>query len=336
MYIRILSTCISTYFLICVFPNVKRFCQQWISYYIICFVNDFLLYRLAFEIKIILNLHNHKINLQLTVGSHLFLRVTSQLHVFFSVVNGVVSNSSHFLNCLPKSLPDFTFFLVFLEKIFSPLFTSLVFAWYCERILNLADKLLMDLRRASSPVYGRQWSRSSNGTESRSPSMSPAHRKQLGGVGGVSTVKRTQNVATKAAAQRLAKVMALQNKDNEEDDDEDHGFKFAAPSSIINDSSNLPAVSFARRNRSQSPAVKFRDLRILRNRPDLSWSGRAYSSIKLYMITRLSFWFSGFSRFRSLSLNSVFVFMIWLDRQKPNRASDFSAFFVYWKTIKVW
>ncbi|VVB17449.1 unnamed protein product [Arabis nemorensis] len=114
----------------------------------------------------------------------------------------------------------------------------------------------MDLRRAGSPVYGRQWSRSSNGTESRSPSMSPAHRKQqLDGVGGFSTVNRTQNVATKAAAQRLAKVMALQNKDNDEDDDEDHGFKFAAPSSTINGNSNLPAVSFARRNRSQSPAI---------------------------------------------------------------------------------
>ncbi|EOA20330.1 hypothetical protein CARUB_v10000636mg [Capsella rubella] len=105
----------------------------------------------------------------------------------------------------------------------------------------------MDLTRARSPVYARQWSRSSNGTESRSPSMSPAHRNQLGGgVGGLSTVKRTQNVATKAAAQRLAKVMALHNNDDDDDDDE---FKFAQPSSgAING-------SFARRNRSQSPAL---------------------------------------------------------------------------------
>lgn len=109
-------------------------------------------------------------------------------------------------------------------------------------------------------MYGRQWSRSSNVTESRSPSKSPAHRNQIGSVGGLSTVKRTQNVATKAAAtkaaaQRLAKVMALQNKDNEEDDDDDddHEFKFAPPSSgAING-------SFSRRNRSQSPAVIFRD-----------------------------------------------------------------------------
>ncbi|XP_010421179.1 PREDICTED: coiled-coil domain-containing protein SCD2-like [Camelina sativa] len=105
----------------------------------------------------------------------------------------------------------------------------------------------MDLTtRARSPVYARrnQWNRSSNVTESRSPSMSPAHP------GGLSTVKRTQNVATKAAAQRLAKVMALQNKDNEEvddDDDDDHDFKFAQPSS--------GGATFARRNRSQSPAI---------------------------------------------------------------------------------
>ncbi|KAL1226217.1 Coiled-coil domain-containing protein SCD2 [Cardamine amara subsp. amara] len=118
----------------------------------------------------------------------------------------------------------------------------------------------MDLRRPSSPMYGRQWSGSSNGTEStRSPSMSPAHPKQLGGIGGLSTVKRTQNVATKAAAQRLAKVMALQSNENEEDDDddddEDHGFKFAPPSGTINGTNNLPAVSFSRRNRSPSPAI---------------------------------------------------------------------------------
>jgi hypothetical protein len=105
--------------------------------------------------------------------------------------------------------------------------------------------------------------------------MSPAHRKQLGGIGGFSTVKRTQNVAAKAAAQRLAKVMALQNKDNgdedDEDEDEDLSLRFAsaslkparhAPSSISstgsnssNGNNNLPAVSFAPRTRSPSPAL---------------------------------------------------------------------------------
>ncbi|CAH2064795.1 unnamed protein product [Thlaspi arvense] len=133
----------------------------------------------------------------------------------------------------------------------------------------------MDRRRAGSPVYGRQWSESSNSTESTSPAMSPAHRKQLGGVGNFSTVKRTQNVAAKAAAQRLAQVMALQNKDNgdedDEDEDEDLSLRFAstslkparhAPSSLSstgsnssNGNSHLPAISFAPRNRSPSPAV---------------------------------------------------------------------------------
>ncbi|KAF8081571.1 hypothetical protein N665_0879s0026 [Sinapis alba] len=132
----------------------------------------------------------------------------------------------------------------------------------------------MDRRRAGSPVYGRQWSDTSNSTESSSPAMSPAHRKQLGGVGAFSTAKRSQNVAAKAAAQRLAKVMALQNKDNgeeedEEDEDEDLSLRFAptslkparhAPSSLSSTGSNgnsklPPAVSFAPRNRSPSPAL---------------------------------------------------------------------------------
>ncbi|KAL1217307.1 Coiled-coil domain-containing protein SCD2 [Cardamine amara subsp. amara] len=133
----------------------------------------------------------------------------------------------------------------------------------------------MDRRRAGSPVFARQWSESSNSTETTSPAMSPAHRKQLGGIGGFSTVKRTQNVAAKAAAQRLAQVMALQNKDNgdddEEDEDEDLSLRFASPSlkpsrhapssfsstgsNSSNGNSNLPAVSFLPRTRSPSPAL---------------------------------------------------------------------------------
>lgn len=108
----------------------------------------------------------------------------------------------------------------------------------------------MDLRRAGS--------RSSNNIELRSTPASPAHRNHLRGVGvgGYSPVHRNQNVATKAAAQRLAKVMALQNKyDDDDDDDDDDEFKFAAPSSAINGISNVPAVPFASRNRSPSPAV---------------------------------------------------------------------------------
>ncbi|KAH0923284.1 hypothetical protein HID58_023302 [Brassica napus] len=111
----------------------------------------------------------------------------------------------------------------------------------------------MDLRRAGS--------RSSNNIELRSTPASPAHRNHLGGVGvgvgGYSPAHRNQNVATKAAAQRLAKVMALQHKydDDDDDDDDDDEFKFANPSSAINGISNVPAVPFAGRNRSPSPAI---------------------------------------------------------------------------------
>ena len=111
----------------------------------------------------------------------------------------------------------------------------------------------MDLRRAGS--------RSSNNIELRSTPASPAHRNHLGGVGvgvgGYSPAHRNQNVATKAAAQRLARVMALQHKydDDDDDDDDDDEFKFANPSSAINGISNVPAVPFASRNRSPSPAV---------------------------------------------------------------------------------
>ncbi|WZZ01040.1 hypothetical protein YC2023_073368 [Brassica napus] len=109
----------------------------------------------------------------------------------------------------------------------------------------------MDLRRAGS--------RSSNNIELRSTPASPAHRNHLGGVGvgGYSPAHRNLNVATKAAAQRLAKVMALQHKydDDDDDDDDDDEFKFANPSSAINGISNVPAVPFASRNRSPSPAI---------------------------------------------------------------------------------
>jgi hypothetical protein len=59
--------------------------------------------------------------------------------------------------------------------------------------------------------------------------MSPAHPQSRLGQGATrfSTVKRTQNATAKVAAQRLAKVMALQTSVDENDDDEEHGFRFA-------------------------------------------------------------------------------------------------------------
>ncbi|OMO91368.1 hypothetical protein CCACVL1_07135 [Corchorus capsularis] len=117
----------------------------------------------------------------------------------------------------------------------------------------------MDRRRTGSPVYGRQWS----GGSSNSGSSSPAHpqsRLQPGAAGGMSTIKRTQNVAAKAAAQRLAQVMASQTPDDDEEDD-DLGFRFGGPpvpTSFSNNSLNhntLPSISVTRPHRSPSPAL---------------------------------------------------------------------------------
>ncbi|CAN0906106.1 Coiled-coil domain-containing protein SCD2 [Linum grandiflorum] len=127
----------------------------------------------------------------------------------------------------------------------------------------------MDRRRTGSPVYGRQWSGGSSSTGSSSPAMSPAHpSSRLGG--GMSTIKRTQNVAAKEAAQRLARVMASQtahDDDNDNDDDDDLGFRFSnqsappPPSNLGNGFSHsgknsaTPAISFTRGNRSPSPSL---------------------------------------------------------------------------------
>ncbi|RZC17435.1 Coiled-coil domain-containing protein SCD2 [Glycine soja] len=104
--------------------------------------------------------------------------------------------------------------------------------------------------------------------------MSPAHpQSRLGPTSatGLSTVKRTQNVAAKAAAQRLARVMASQNTtadDGEDDDDLDFRFSAPSPASLSSFSSNsgsnrsasanataIPPISVARPNRSPSPAL---------------------------------------------------------------------------------
>ncbi|KAI5569564.1 hypothetical protein BDE02_12G085200 [Populus trichocarpa] len=124
----------------------------------------------------------------------------------------------------------------------------------------------MDRRRAGSPVYTRQWSnesRGSNSTGSSSPApMSPAHpNSRLSS--NMSTIKRTQNVAAKAAAQRLAQVMASsQTADDDEEDDLDFRFP-ARPAPVpassgfssINHRGSSNGVSVTRPNRSPSPAL---------------------------------------------------------------------------------
>ncbi|XP_050223961.1 coiled-coil domain-containing protein SCD2 [Mercurialis annua] len=123
----------------------------------------------------------------------------------------------------------------------------------------------MDRRRTGSPVYTRQWSGTSSSTGSSSPVMSPAHRFNSS----MSTIKRTQNVAAKAAAQRLAQVMASQTTgDDDDDEDDDLGFRFSAPpphapssfSSSNNNNNNHSGsnnnnILIGRPNRSPSPAL---------------------------------------------------------------------------------
>ncbi|KAK9926558.1 hypothetical protein M0R45_023781 [Rubus argutus] len=122
----------------------------------------------------------------------------------------------------------------------------------------------MDRRRPASPVYSRQWSGGSSSPGS-SPAMSPAHpQSRLNpSATGFSTIKRNQNVAAKAAAQRLAQVMASQTTADDDEEDDDLGFRFAgqpphAPSSYSSNGANnggsgLPAIS-TRSTRSPSPA----------------------------------------------------------------------------------
>ncbi|KAK6920454.1 hypothetical protein RJ641_014132 [Dillenia turbinata] len=144
----------------------------------------------------------------------------------------------------------------------------------------------MDRRRTESPVYSRQWSGSSSGGSS-SPAMSPAHpHSRLGGAAsgssGLSTIKRSQNVAAKAAAQRLAQVMASQTADDDDDDDDDDlGFRFPgavsparssfsstvnnnhSSSNNNNNSNSVSVFSSSRTNRSPSPAVNLRNFNSL-------------------------------------------------------------------------
>ncbi|KAF5743657.1 hypothetical protein HS088_TW08G00242 [Tripterygium wilfordii] len=97
--------------------------------------------------------------------------------------------------------------------------------------------------------------------------MSPAHpSSRLGpATNAFSTLKRTQNVAAKAAAQRLAQVMASQTS-NDDDEEDDLKFRFSVPtppapstysSTVKNGSTNstTPTLLFTRPNRSPSPAL---------------------------------------------------------------------------------
>lgn len=121
----------------------------------------------------------------------------------------------------------------------------------------------MDRTRSDSTVIGRQWSSESGATGTSSPAMSPSlyHHSRSASATGISNIKRTQNFAAKAAAQRLAQVMASQTADDDEDDeDDDLGFRYSAPPppafsrTVI---SGKPAVPASRVTRSPSPGVSY-------------------------------------------------------------------------------
>ncbi|KZV21764.1 hypothetical protein F511_02922 [Dorcoceras hygrometricum] len=125
----------------------------------------------------------------------------------------------------------------------------------------------MNRNRTESPVYSRQWSGGSSSTGSSSPAGSPAHprSKPPQAATGMSTIKRTQNVAAKAAARRLAQVMTA-SKTTEDEDDDDLDFRFGLPPPLSsnnsisrtdsNSSSNsLSGIAGSRLNRSQSPSL---------------------------------------------------------------------------------
>ncbi|KAF6138011.1 hypothetical protein GIB67_041884 [Kingdonia uniflora] len=124
----------------------------------------------------------------------------------------------------------------------------------------------MDHIRTRSPGYNRQRSGGSSSTGSSSPAMSPAHphhhsRSSSTTTTGISNIKRTQNFAAKAAAQRLAQVMASQTADDDDDDDNDDddddlGFRYGGGPPPASRHSSLPmSMSASRIARSPSPAL---------------------------------------------------------------------------------
>ncbi|XP_042475547.1 coiled-coil domain-containing protein SCD2-like [Macadamia integrifolia] len=102
----------------------------------------------------------------------------------------------------------------------------------------------MDKVRTRSPVYVRQKSISNTSGGPTSPMMSPMHRHARSGSTGVN-FRKPQNYAAKAAAQRLAQVMAHQQTDDD-DDDEDLSLDYNPTGSI--------GLASGRAMRSPSPA----------------------------------------------------------------------------------
>ncbi|XP_021723006.1 coiled-coil domain-containing protein SCD2-like isoform X1 [Chenopodium quinoa] len=134
----------------------------------------------------------------------------------------------------------------------------------------------METKRTESPIYPRRWTsepnnvaaasllssrphhnRTTSSVESPTASPTRAHHARTSSATGISSVKRTQNFAARAAAQRLAQVMASQTTD--EDDDDGGDLRFPAPAlsrNIVNGVSKpvLPSAPKVTSTRSSSPA----------------------------------------------------------------------------------
>ncbi|KAL9406853.1 hypothetical protein Peur_003825 [Populus x canadensis] len=131
----------------------------------------------------------------------------------------------------------------------------------------------MDWQRTESPLYTRQGTSdpASSPTAATVQNARHGHHARSSSASGLSTIKRNQNVAAKAAAQRLAQVMASQTADDDGDDEndgDDLGFRYSAPPplsfsrNVNSNNTNVTTTSKAsstaassRINRSPSPAL---------------------------------------------------------------------------------
>ncbi|XP_071929635.1 coiled-coil domain-containing protein SCD2-like [Coffea arabica] len=112
-------------------------------------------------------------------------------------------------------------------------------------------------------AYARRWN-SESGTAATDGSSSPARHSRSTSVTAISNIKRNQHYAAKAAAQRLAQVMASQaaaSPDNDDDDDDDHDqedlhFRFTAhPPRSLPKTLNTSAVTNTNANTNASKAA---------------------------------------------------------------------------------
>lgn len=91
------------------------------------------------------------------------------------------------------------------------------------RMLFLLDAfseitVIFVLEMDRSRLYDRQRNNQESPAAPSSPMMSPMNRHSRAGSGGAFNMRRGQNTAAKAAAQRLAQVMSHQSEDDDEDE----------------------------------------------------------------------------------------------------------------------